>query len=124
MALYKRLRDLREDSDKTQTEIAAFLGTTAQYYGKYEKGECELPFIRAIQLASYYGVSLDYIAERTNFEQGTANPKFSDEELRIIEMYSRLSEKTRENSKCFLKCLLKHKTNKADFSNFYSCYLI
>ena len=106
MALYKRLRDLREDSDKTQTEIAAFLGTTAQYYGKYEKGECELPFIRAIQLANYYGVSLDYIAERTNFEQGTANPKFSDEELRIIEMYSRLSEKNKGKLEMFLEMLI------------------
>ena len=66
MALYKRIRDLREDSDKTQTEVAEFLGTTAQYYGKYEKGERELPFIRAIQLADYYGVSLDYPAERKN----------------------------------------------------------
>lgn len=106
MALYKRLRDLREDSDKTQTEIAAFLGTTAQYYGKYEKGECELPFIRAIQLANYYGVSLDYIAERTNFEQGTANPKFSDEELRIIEMYPRLSEKNKGKLEMFLEMLI------------------
>ena len=38
MAFYQRIRDLREDADKTQTEIAAYLGTTAQYYGKYEKG--------------------------------------------------------------------------------------
>ena len=47
MAFYQRIRDLREDADKTQTEIAAYLGTTAQYYGKYEKGERELPFSRA-----------------------------------------------------------------------------
>ena len=39
MPLYQRIRDLREDADKTQTEIAEYLGTTAQYYGKYEKGE-------------------------------------------------------------------------------------
>jgi len=38
MAFYQRIRDLREDSDKTQGEIAEYLGTTAQYYGKYESG--------------------------------------------------------------------------------------
>ncbi len=62
MALYQRLKDLREDADKTQTEVAEYLGTTAQYYGKYEKGERELPFSRAIQLANYYNVSLDYLS--------------------------------------------------------------
>ena len=38
MAYYPRIRDLREDSDKTQNELADYLGTTAQYYGLYEKG--------------------------------------------------------------------------------------
>ena len=61
MAFYQRIRDLREDADKTQTEIAAYLGTTAQYYGKYEKGERELPFSRAVLLANFYDVSLDYL---------------------------------------------------------------
>mgnify|MGYP000307466261 FL=1 len=39
MAIYTRLKDLREDADKTQSDVARYLGTTAQYYGKYEKGE-------------------------------------------------------------------------------------
>ena len=43
MAFYQRIRDLREDADKTQTEIAAYLGTTAQYYGKYEKENFPFP---------------------------------------------------------------------------------
>ena len=62
MSLYQRIKDLREDADKTQTEVAEYLGTTAQYYGKYENGERELPFARAIKLAQYYNVSLDYLA--------------------------------------------------------------
>ena len=37
MAIYTRLKDLREDADKTQSDVARYLGTTAQYYGKYEK---------------------------------------------------------------------------------------
>ena len=61
MAYYQRLRDLREDSDKTQQDIADFLGTSAQHYGKYELGNAEIPFERAISLAKYYNVSLDYI---------------------------------------------------------------
>lgn len=62
MAHYQRLRDLREDSDKTQQEIADYLGTSAQHYGKYESGKAEIPLERAVLLAKYYNVSLDYIA--------------------------------------------------------------
>ena len=62
MAHYQRLRDLREDADKTQQEIADYLGTSAQHYGKYESGKAEIPLERAVMLAKYYNVSLDYIA--------------------------------------------------------------
>ena len=70
MAIYTRLKDLREDADKTQSDVARYLGTTAQYYGKYEKGERELPFDRAIRLAEYYNVTLDYLAGRSNNKLG------------------------------------------------------
>lgn len=62
MAHYQRLRDLREDADKTQQGIADYLGTSAQHYGKYESGKAEIPLERAVMLAKYYNVSLDYIA--------------------------------------------------------------
>lgn len=90
MAMYQRLRDLREDADKTQIEIANYLGTTAQYYGKYEKGERELPFSRAILLAEYYNVSLDYLAGRSPVTQG--NP-LTDEEKALVESWRQLSER-------------------------------
>lgn len=90
MALYKRIRDLREDSDKTQTEVAEFLGTTAQYYGKYEKGERELPFMRAIQLAEYYGVSLDYLADRQNFKN---TQLLNEDEQNLLHSWNCLSER-------------------------------
>lgn len=90
MAFYQRIKDLREDADKTQLEIAEYLGTTAQYYGKYEKGEREIPFSRAIQLADYYNISLDYIAGRKNFT-GNLN---SDEE-KLIESWRFLSERSK-----------------------------
>lgn len=91
MALYSRIRQLREDSDKTQAELAEYLATTAQYYGKYEKGERELPFCRAIQIADYYNVSLDYLAGRSS-ARNTADQGLSDEERLLIERYRQLSE--------------------------------
>ena len=68
MTIQQRIRDLREDADKKQTEVARYLGTTAQYYGQYEKGEREMPISRAIMLADYYHVSLDYLVGRTDIK--------------------------------------------------------
>ena len=62
MYFYQRLRDLREDADKTQSEIAAILGTIRQQYARWENGAQELPMHHFITLAKYYNVSLDYLA--------------------------------------------------------------
>lgn len=62
MYAYKRLRDLREDADKKQEDIAAVLGITRQQYQLYESGKRELPMHFFIVLARYYNVSLDYLA--------------------------------------------------------------
>ena len=59
---YKRLRDLREDADKSQEEIAKVIGTSQSYYAQYESGKRAIPFDRVVALAKYYNVSLDYIA--------------------------------------------------------------
>ena len=63
---YKRLRDLREDSDKSQTEIAEALGMKQQQYARYENGTQEIPLHHFITLAKYYNVSLDYLAGLTD----------------------------------------------------------
>ena len=55
------IRDLREDSDKTQKEVADYLGTTQQVCSRYEKGENEIPVRHIISLCKYYNVSADYI---------------------------------------------------------------
>ncbi len=57
----KRLRDLREDHDKTQQEIAEVLGTSQTMYARYERGANELPVRHLIKLCEYYGVTADYI---------------------------------------------------------------
>lgn len=62
----QRLRDLREDRDLSQADIAEMLGTSQSYYAQYENGKRELPFARAIQLSRFYNVSLDYLAGLTN----------------------------------------------------------
>ena len=69
MYYYKLIRDLREDKDLTQKEIAAVLDITVQQYSLYERGEREIPFHHAITLAKFYNVSLDYIAGLTNHKK-------------------------------------------------------
>ena len=62
MHYYQRLRDMREDSDKTQADIAALLQITRQQYHLYESGKREMPMHLFLVLARYYNVSLDYLA--------------------------------------------------------------
>ena len=61
---YRRIRDLREDNDKTQKEIADLLNMQLTVYQRYERGERELPLWVAIKLADYYEITLDYLVER------------------------------------------------------------
>ena len=62
MNVYKRLKDTREDFDKSQAEIAKIIGTSQSYYAQYENGKRAIPFERMVALAEYYNVSLDYFA--------------------------------------------------------------
>ncbi len=66
MDYVKRIRDLREDRDKTQQEIADVLGTSQTMYARYERGANELPIRHLLKLCDYYGVSADYILGRTD----------------------------------------------------------
>ena len=55
------MRDLREDADKTQTQIAEVLGTSQTMYARYERGANELPIHHLITLSKFYGVTTDYL---------------------------------------------------------------
>lgn len=66
MSLYRRVRDLREDKDLTQKDIANLLNMQLTVYQRYERGERELPLWAAIKLADYYKVTLDYFVGRTD----------------------------------------------------------
>lgn len=66
MDYIKRMRDLREDNDKTQQEIAEILNTSQTMYARYERGANELPIHHLLKLADYYNVSTDYLLGRTD----------------------------------------------------------
>lgn len=63
---FKRLRDLREDHDLSQREVARILGCQPTVYYRYESGEREIPVSKLILLAQHYGVSTDYILGLTD----------------------------------------------------------
>lgn len=66
---YRRIRDLREDADLSQRELAEILHMHKTTYSRYETGVRELPLNIAILIAKYYNVSLDYLAGLTNNPQ-------------------------------------------------------
>ena len=63
--MYPRLRDLREDKDMNQTQIAKMLGMSQTGYSKYETGENDIPTSILIRLAKYYDTSIDYLLCQT-----------------------------------------------------------
>ena len=64
--MYKRIKELREDNDKKQVEIAQVLGISQQYYSKYEKGNRPIPVEKMKILARLYDTSIDYLVELTD----------------------------------------------------------
>lgn len=67
--MYKRIRNLREDKDLTQQEIADFLHISQTTYSRYENGNLDIPSIVLIRLADFHKVSIDYLLDQTD------NPK-------------------------------------------------
>ena len=63
---FPRLRDLRQDADKTQREIAAILGIDQRVYSTYETGKRDLPLRYLVLLADHYHVSADYLLGRSD----------------------------------------------------------
>lgn len=63
---FQRLRDLREDKDLKQVQVARLLGIQQTVYSRYERGYQTIPVEHLLALADFYGVSTDYILGRTN----------------------------------------------------------
>lgn len=66
MLYVRRMRDLREDADLTQQQVAAFLGTSQTMYARYERGANELPIHHLLKLCELYSVSADYLLGLTD----------------------------------------------------------
>lgn len=70
MYIYPRFRDLREDMDLKQEDVAKVLQTTQTQYSRWERGAQEMPLHHAITLAQFYKVSMDYITGLSNNKRG------------------------------------------------------
>ena len=67
--MYRRIRDLREDRDLRQRQVADYLNCSQQVYSNYELGQRDIPTDVLIKLATFYDVSVDYLLDQTS------NPK-------------------------------------------------
>lgn len=65
---FKRIKDLIEDHDMLQKDVAKLLGISQQYYSEYEKGNRTIPIQHLITLSKFYGTSIDYIVGLSNLE--------------------------------------------------------
>ncbi|NKD33777.1 helix-turn-helix domain-containing protein [Enterococcus casseliflavus] len=64
--MFQRIRDLREDNDLTQHQIATLLNISQSTYSRYENGELDIPIQMLIKLANYYDTSIDYLVNMTD----------------------------------------------------------
>ena len=91
-----RLKDLREDHDLEQKDVAKILGISQQYYSRYEIGAVDLPIRHYIKLAQYYNVSIDYIAGVVDtvkpLEDKTTPRMLSMKENNLIKAYNQHPE--------------------------------
>lgn len=94
---YQRLKDLKEDKDLKQREVAEIIGVAENHYGKYERGEVDITFGRVIKLAEYYDVSLDYIAGRTNDKGGLHCNYIEPEEKELLRCWKQLNSKQKRS---------------------------
>ena len=67
--MYARIRNLREDKDMTQTQVAAYLKCSQRIYSNYERGEVDIPTSILIKLADLHNTSTDYLLNRTNVKK-------------------------------------------------------
>ena len=63
--MYRRIRDLREDRDLSQKQVAALLHVSQSTYSRYESGFLDVPSVILLALADFYGVTVDYLLGRS-----------------------------------------------------------
>ena len=88
--MYRRIRDLREDKDLTQTQMGKILSCSQRVYSNYERGELDIPTEILRKLARYYGVSLEYLTGVSPERKAAAD--LSADENALLEWYGKLDE--------------------------------
>lgn len=106
MAYYPRIKILRKESGKSKKEIVNYLGTKKKYYNLYENGSNEIAFTRAIALAKYYNVSLDYIAGLTNDKRGLTRSDLTHEQRELLRAAKELRAADKEKTIAMLKAMI------------------
>lgn len=106
MQHYQRIRDLREDSDLTQDALCKKLYMHKTTYTNYEQGKHTVPLDFAVMLADFYGVSLDYIAGRTNHKNNSDILEFNADEMALIVQFQQLTERNKGRLEQFLENLI------------------
>ncbi len=92
MPNYQRIRDLREDADKTQKQVAEDMYMHVSQYRRYESGDREVPFSFAISLSKYYNVSIDYIAGTTNEKTNVNTNNITPSDIKFLNRFNKLSD--------------------------------
>lgn len=106
MAYYPRIKSLRKENSSCKKEIAKYLGTKKKYYNSYEKGMIELSFVRAIALAKYYNVSLDYIAGLTNDKRGLTHSNLTREQQELLKAAEEFPSNDKTKTIALLKAMI------------------
>ncbi|MGC6768817.1 helix-turn-helix domain-containing protein [Enterococcus sp. LJL51] len=73
--MYYQIRNLREDNDLSQEQVAKLLNVSQTTYSRYETGDLEIPIPSLIALATFYSTSIDYLVELTKYKQTYPNKK-------------------------------------------------
>ena len=97
MKLYQRIRDLREDNDEKQTDIANLIGVSEATYRRYEQGKTNIFLEDAEKLSDHYDISLDYLAGRTNDKGGLHCNYLDKEEKELLSCWKQLSSKQKRS---------------------------
>ena len=118
-----KIKQLRIENKKTQAQMAAFLSITQAAYSKYECGRAEPTLETLIKLADFFGVTVDYLLGRTDDklsapqkEDENKNAALSSEELKLLEIYRKLSVKNRIHVTAYAQVRLEDQENGASSS--------
>lgn len=108
VSTYKRIRDLREDKDLTQKQLADALFMHLTQYRRYETGEREVTLELAITLSKFYNVSVDYIAGTTDKMKIFSKNSLTSEEISLLNKFRDLSETDRKKIYGIIDVLKNH----------------